>query len=359
MHMASHDLDAAYAATLFSLDAPPLSVEPYGNGHINETFLVTTAAGRAILQRMNTGVFPDPAALMRNIGLVTAFLRARGAETLDIVPGAGGAPYIHARDGYWRMYRFIEGTVSYELVPDASVFEAAGGAFGRFQRDLADFDASQLAVTIPDFHTTTKRYGALCGAIDRDAAGRLTGVEAEARFFQERAGDVGAIDRLVASGAIPMRVTHNDTKLNNILMDASTGAARAIIDLDTVMPGTMLADFGDAIRFGASTGLEDEPDLGKVHFSLPLFAAFAHGFLSPLKDVVTDAEASMLAQAARLMTLECGMRFLADYLDGDRYFAVRYGEHNLVRARTQIRLAGEMELQMASMERIVAQELER
>ncbi|MEE1296899.1 MAG: aminoglycoside phosphotransferase family protein [Bifidobacterium sp.] len=356
--MASNATDArdlARVAAAFALEGDVESIEPYGEGHINATYVVGTAPGdgaesageagpacavrRYILQRMNTLAFPDTAALMRNIELVTGFLRDQGQETLELVPTRGGASWLDDATGAWRVYRFIEGTRSYNLVDDPEVFRRAGAAFGAFQGRLAGFDASLLTETIARFHDTPARYQAFLDAVARDPLGRADGVRDEIAFYTARAGQYDAIVRALADGTIPLRVTHNDTKLNNILMDAQSGEPRAIIDLDTVMPGSLLYDFGDSIRFGASTALEDEPDLDKVHFSLPLFRAYAEGFLGAVGDGVTDGEAAMLPLASRMMTMECGMRFLADYLVGDEYFAIAYPEHNLVRARTQIKLA--------------------
>lgn len=263
----------------FAIDGAVASVTPYGDGHINVTYLVVTDEARYVLQRMNTDVFPDTAALMRNIELVTGFLRAQGQETLEIIPTKDGRSWLAADDGMFRVYRFIEGTMSYNLVDDLRVFERAGAAFGAFQCTLAEFDAAQLAETIARFHDTPHRYADFRAAVAADPLGRAKDVRDEIGFFDERAPEYGRIVDALADGSVPLRVTHNDTKLNNILMDADSGEPRAIIDLDTVMPGSMLFDFGDSIRFGASTGLEDEPDLGKVHFSLPLFRAYASGFL--------------------------------------------------------------------------------
>lgn len=341
--MTDNEVVLAAAACKFALAGTPERIVPYGHGHINTTYLVTTDTARYIMQRMNTSVFPDTKRLMRNIELVTAFLKTAGQETLDIIPTKDGASYCELESGAWRMYAFIEDTTSYNLVPNAEVFRGAGAAFGRFQQCLADFDASQLTETIANFHNTPSRLRDFQSALASDALGRVNSCRAEIDFFLERADQYPTVMQGLADGSIPLRVTHNDTKLNNILMDAISLKPRAIIDLDTVMPGSMLYDFGDSIRFGASTALEDERDLDKVHFSTELFAAYAQGFVGRLRESITRREAELLAFSGRLLTLECGMRFLADYLVGDTYFATKYPEHNLVRARTQIKLAGEME----------------
>lgn len=262
-------------------------------------------------------------------------------------------------DGAWRIYKFIEGTISYNLVPNADVFRESGAAFGEFQNFLAGFDASQLTETIAHFHDTPSRFRDFKAALEADKMGRAETCKPEVDFFLAHEDQYSRIMDGLADGSVPLRVTHNDTKLNNILMDAKTGKARAIIDLDTIMPGSMLFDFGDSIRFGASTALEDEKDLDKVHFSTELFRAYAEGFVGKVRDSITDKEAELLAFAGNMMTMECGMRFLADYLAGDTYFATKYPEHNLVRARTQIKLVREMEQKADEIRAIVDDVMER
>lgn len=345
--------DLVRVASSFRIEGEARSVEPYGDGHINATYLVGAGRRRYVLQRMNTDVFPDTANLMRNIELVTAFLREHGQETLELIPTRRGDAYLVGDGGAYRMYAFIEGTVSYNLVRDADVFRRAGAAFGAFQNTLAGFDASALTETIARFHDTPSRFGDLRCAVADDPRGRAAACAEEIAFFEARADGYGAIMDALADGSVPLRVTHNDTKLNNILIDETTGEPRAIIDLDTVMPGSLLFDFGDSIRFGASTALEDEPDLDRVHFSPALFRAFAEGFLGEVGEGLTPRERELLPESARMMTLECGMRFLTDHLDGDVYFATRHPGHNLVRARTQIRLAQEMETLMPRLMGIV------
>ena len=353
--MPTPDISKLFAiAARFDLGADVRDIAPYGDGHINHTYLATTDGARYILQRMNTDIFPDTERLMRNVELVTSHLRANGKETLDIIPTLDGCSYLNDDSGEWRVYRFIEGTVSYNLVPDADVFRESGAAFGEFQNDLAEFDASQLTETIAHFHDTPHRFEDFKTALAADTKGRAATCRDETAFFLDHAGMYATITDALADGTIPLRVTHNDTKLNNILMDATTGKARAIIDLDTIMPGSMLYDFGDSIRFGASTALEDEQDLDKVHFSTDLFRAYTEGFVGALRGSITAREADLLPMGAMMMTLECGMRFLADYLAGDTYFATKYPEHNLVRARTQIKLVQEMEAALDTMRAIVA-----
>lgn len=341
--MTDIDPTLVQVAARFALDGEPKSIERYGDGHINATYLVVTDEKRYILQRMNTSIFPDTAGLMRNVELVTGFLKSKGRETLELVPLKEGGTWFEDETGAWRVYAFIENTVSYNLVPSAEVFRAGGAAFGEFQNFLAEFDASQLVETIANFHNTPSRFRDFQAAVEADPLGRAAGCQEEIAFYMDHADQYATITDGLADGSIPLRVTHNDTKLNNILMDADTGKPRAIIDLDTVMPGSMLYDFGDLIRFGASTALEDEKDLDKVHFSVELFAACAEGFLGEVLASATPREIELVNFAGNMMTLECGMRFLGDYLVGDTYFATKYPEHNLVRTRTQIKLVTEME----------------
>ena len=329
-------------AEQFKIEGAVQSVAPYGEGHINLTLLVTTDKKRYILQKMNTRVFPDSDALMKNICAVTEYLKGCGAETLDVIPTRTGEKYLRGEDNF-RMYAFIENTVTYQLATDKDVFEESGRAFGHFQNLLASFDASVLSETIPQFHDTPKRYRDFCAALEKDAFDRAKLCRPETEFLLAHKDTLSKIADGLKDGSVPLRVTHNDTKLNNILMDAETHKARAVIDLDTVMPGSMLYDFGDSIRFGASTAAEDETDLRKVHFSLTLFEAYSRGYLSAVKDSITEKELTLLPYGAYLMTLECGMRFLTDYLLGNVYFATKYEEHNLVRCRTQFALAKQME----------------
>ena len=325
----------------------------YGEGHINDTYLVTTDQKRYILQRMNTRVFPDSARLMQNVCAVTSHLKAKGVETLRVVPTKEGKSFLQA-EANWRVYDFIEGTATYQTASDASVFANSGRAFGEFQTHLSDFDASVLFEVIPHFHDTPKRFRDFKAALEADALGRAKDSRPEIDFILSHESTYGVAMESLADGTLPLRVTHNDTKLNNILIDAETGMARAVIDLDTVMPGSLIFDFGDSIRFGASTAAEDEKDLDKVHFSLPLFTAYAEGYCAAVKKSITPREAELLPYGAYLMTIECGMRFLADHLSGDTYFATKYAGHNLVRARTQIKLAGEMEQSIPQMQAIVS-----
>ncbi len=336
----------------FDIDGEVLSVKTLGDGHINSTVLVSTDKKRFVLQRVNSSVFKDVEGLMSNVFSVTEYLTSIGVETLCFLRTKDGAGFVKDGESYYRMYAFIEDTVTYQTVTDANVFKNSGAAFGKFQNQLAGFDASVLLESIPDFHNTPKRYNDFINAVNANICGRAKTCKAEIDFIVSHKDTYSKVVEGLADGSVPLRVTHNDTKLNNILMDAKTNEARAIIDLDTIMPGSMLYDFGDSIRFGASSAAEDEPELDKVHFDISLYEAYASGFCPEVKGSITQREIELLPYSAYLMTIECGMRFLADYLSGDKYFATKYPEHNLVRARTQIKLAGEMEASFDEMLKI-------
>lgn len=343
----------------FCLRGKPVRCEPYGQGHINETYLVRTDEPHDyILQRLNTQVFPDAEGLMRNVAAVSAHLKRKCDDprrVLTLVPTVGGT--LCHRDengGYWRVLEFVPGGICLEQARSPEDMRQSGAAFGGFQKQLADFPAETLVETIPRFHDTPERYRQLRQAIAEDRAGRLRQVRPEVEEYLAREAEADGLMRLHREGALPTRVTHNDTKLNNVMLDAETQTALCVLDLDTVMPGLAANDFGDAIRFGASTALEDERDLNKVALSLPYYEAFAEGFLGACGDAMTDAELETLPLGAKLMTLECGARFLADYLNGDVYFHVSREGHNLDRARTQLKLVKDMERKWHDMRRIVA-----
>lgn len=337
----------------------------YGSGHINDTFRVVMEGDQEylyILQRMNHDIFKDPVSLMKNIEGVTGFLRekiiANGGdaqrETLNLVPTKdGGCFYRDSNGNYWRAYYFILGATCYNLVEKPEDFYQSGKAFGNFQKLLSDYPARELNETIPNFHNTPVRFETFKKAVAEDVMGRAATVEREIAFVMDRAGDMGAAQNMLEQGELPLRVTHNDTKLNNIMIDDVTGQAVCIIDLDTIMPGLSIFDFGDSIRFGANTAEEDETDLSKVSLSLPLFEIYTKGFLEGCQGRLTEQEVDMLPMGAKLMTLECGIRFLTDYLQGDTYFKIHRENHNLDRTRTQFGLVADMEAKWAEMKKIV------
>ncbi|MDE6408492.1 MAG: aminoglycoside phosphotransferase family protein [Anaeroplasmataceae bacterium] len=345
------------AAEAFQIDGEVVDIQPYGEGHINQTLLVTTSKKRYILQKMNTNVFSDPDSLMKNICYVTEALSSKGIETLHVVPTKSKSSFLkrknEGKEECFRIYDFIENTVTFQKVTDKEVFYNSGKAFGEFQNYLASFDASLLSETIPNFHNTPKRYLDFEEALRKDKLNRAKDCQEEIDFILAHKNTLACVVEGMKNGSIPLRVTHNDTKLNNILMDEKTHKARAVIDLDTIMPGSMLYDFGDSIRFGASTAAEDEKDLDKVHFDAELFKAYAEGFCEAVYKSITPRELELLPYSAYLLTMECGMRFLTDYLSGDTYFAIKYSDHNLIRTRTQLKLAKEVEESVEELQTIV------
>jgi len=356
--------DMKAIASAFAVEGHWIASRPIDSGHINDTYCSEfEAAGkrtRYLNQRINHLVFREPGKLMENIRRVTSFAReqivAAGGdplrETLNIVPARDGSPFIRTPDGnYWRTFLYIEGARTYETVENLRHVYAASRAFGAFQRMLRRLPGGRLHETIPNFHHTRKRFEALAAAVDKDPCNRAAGTEIA--FALEREGDTGIIVEGLASGRIPERVTHNDTKLNNVLIDDRTGEGICVIDLDTVMPGSVLYDFGDSVRLGAATAAEDERDLSKVGFDTRLFDRLAAGYLDAARDFLTDEETRLLAFSAKLLTLECGMRFLTDHLEGDVYFKIHREGHNLDRCRTQFKMVAEMERRMPEMEAVI------
>ncbi len=346
------------AARHFQFVGEPVLCEPYGNGHINRTYLVRTDRGvDYILQRVNEKVFRDVAALMENVAAVTRFLAAGEPDprrVLTLIPTTEGVDYhLDETGGFWRAYLFITDSVCLERAGTPRDFAMSGVAFGRFQKQLALFPAATLHETIPRFHDTPNRCAQLMRAVADDPLERLREVKPEVDFILAREERAGKLMDMRRSGELPVRVTHNDTKLNNVLLDKHTREPLCVIDLDTVMPGLAAFDFGDSVRFGASTAAEDETDLGKVSMSLELFEHFAKGFLSECGKSLTAAEISALPLGAWTMTLECGVRFLSDYLSGDVYFRVHRERHNLDRCRTQLKLVADMEAKWVEMERTI------
>ena len=345
-------------ACSFRIDGTPVECLEFGSGHINSTYKVRTDAGREyVLQRINKYVFKDPVRLMENAGAVTDFLRQRVEDprmALHFIPTHDEKFYfMDDEEEYWRMYDFIGGFCLDAPESEEDFYQSAI-AFGRFQHMLSDFPAHTLFETIPEFHNTIDRYRQLRESIEKDACGRLEGVKEDVAFMMEREELACTLQRLRESGELPLRVTHNDTKLNNVLLDKDTRKSLCVLDLDTVMPGLSLYDFGDSIRFGAATAAEDEKDLSKMEMDLHLFEVYTKGFLEAATSL-TDREVELLPLGAFVITLELATRFMKDYLDGDLYFKTAYPEHNLVRARAQMKLAADMQAKFEDMNRIVAE----
>lgn len=347
----------------FNTNGTIVSIEPYGNGHINDTYKVVTSEKVYILQRINQFVFKDPIALMRNMYHVTEYLRVQlnqqhdqTFETLTCISTQdGNVYYCDDASNVWRLTYFITGSVSYEQVENAQQFKESGRAFGYFQYLLKDFPAETLNETIKDFHNTPKRYQRFCEVVAKDPYNRANSVKDLIQFVHERRDFMTILWDAYDAGVITKRVTHNDTKLNNILFNEITGDAQCIIDLDTVMPGFVHDDFGDSIRFGATTAKEDERDISKVHFDLKLYRLYLEGFISGTQGSLTTQEIELLPVGAKMMTLECGMRFLTDYLEGDVYFKTAYEDHNVVRCRTQFKLVSDMEAVWKQLEQLSAE----
>lgn len=344
-----------------------IGYKPITAGHINDTYIVEYLQEngekiRYLLQRINTNVFRMPVELMENVMGVTAFLRKKieaaggdpARETLTVFPAKDGKNYYMAEDGgCWRMYNFVEDTFSINELTSAEDFKSAALSFGNFQNLLADYPIETLYETIPNFHNTPSRFKDFLEALEKNASGRKGEAVPEIDFVLAREKDCSVITDLLDSGMLPVRVTHNDTKLNNVLFDNTTKKGLCVVDLDTVMPGSSLYDFGDSIRFGANTAAEDEKDLSKVSLSLEYFKAYVEGYLEAAGKSLTENEINYLPFSAKLLTLECGIRFLGDFINGDVYFKTEYPEHNLVRARTQFKLVEDIEAKYAEMMRIV------
>ena len=340
----------------FQIASQPVFCRTFGHGNINYTFLITTDNGKQyILQRINTHVFKKPVQLMENVIAVTKHIGSKvddPSKVLHFIPALDGNYYYRdERRRYWRCYEFVGGFCLEAPESDADFYESAV-AFGRFQEQLSDFPAGTLYETIPNFHNTPDRYRQLHIAMDEDACDRLQFVQKEIDFIMEREQEAGTIQRLLESGELPLRVTHNDTKLNNVLLDMKTRKALCVLDLDTVMPGSSLFDFGDSIRFGAATAPEDVQELSRMHLDLHLFDVYTKGFLSGC-NTLTEQEIELLPLGAKIITLELAVRFLTDYLESDHYFKTQYADHNLVRCRAQLRLVEDMEAKWYQMQKIV------
>ena len=352
----------------FSIRGAFVSGVSHGNGHINDTYAVTCEERgrrvRYILQRINHRVFGNVPALMENIQRVTQHAAARlatrpetvaeGRQTLTVVPTREGAAYHRdAADSFWRCYDFVEQASTYDIVQSPAQAREAAYAFGIFQGLVSDLTGPRLHETIPNFHHTRRRFDTLCRAIAADSHGRAAAAQEEIAFALSREHSVDVLLELHASGQVPERITHNDTKLNNVMLDDATGRGVCVIDLDTVMPGLALYDFGDMVRSATNTVAEDERDLSRVQMSLPVFAALVEGYLASAREFLNPAEIAHLAFSAELITLEIGMRFLTDFLEGDVYFKTRRTHHNLDRCRCQFALLRSMEAQAVAMKRLV------
>lgn len=370
------DVRKADAATLqkiaeqFQIFGDFVNGEPYGSGHINDTYkisyLVAGTPVHYLLQRINHHVFTAPANVQSNILRVTRHIAARLTETgakdisrrtLTVVPTRYDEPVYHDVEGnWWRMYLFVEKATTYDVIQSTDQAFLVAKAFAGFQSMVADMPAPRLHETIPNFHNTVKRYEALQTAIQKDAFNRVKDVQPEIEFVQARAGEFGRLLERQAKGEIPERITHNDTKLNNVMLDDKTGEGICVIDLDTVMPGLALYDFGDMCRTATATAAEDETDLSKVYSRMDMFEALAKGYCSAAKFLV-PAEKEELAFSARLITMTIGIRFLTDYLSGDVYFRIKRPGHNIDRCRTQFKMVASMEEQSEQMEQIVREAL--
>lgn len=336
-----------------------VKVSPYGGGHINSTFLVESDP-KYILQKINTHVFPHPVELMNNIELVTEHLAKKLSEagedvskgTYSVVKAKDGKNFVETEDGFYRVITFID-AVSHDNASDPMELYRAARTYGKFQKMLSDFSAEQLFEVIPLFHHTPNRMKNLEKAIAENKSGRLDRVKADVEFALSMKDRVSEIVDGIADGSVPLRVTHNDTKLNNFLFDKENGECVCLVDLDTVMPGSLLYDYGDALRVGASSAAEDETDLSKVNFCIEPFEQFTRGLLEALGSDMTERERALLPYSQLLMTFEVGIRFLTDYLDGDVYFKTAYPEHNIDRARNQFKLVRDIDARMDELNALV------
>jgi hypothetical protein len=351
----------------FIKDANMVSVKKIDIGHINQTYFITdkktdNTKNKYVLQKINTKIFTQPEELVNSIVKVTQHIRNKLIEmggdvdrgTINLLKSSQDQYYYKDdEENYWRCYIYINNSRTYQVVESPSHLTAAAKAIGQFQKFLLDFPAEDLFIIIPDFHNTKLRYKAFAKAVEADAFGRAQFVQDEINFVKARENDTSLLIDLYESGKLPLRVTHNDTKFNNILIDDNTGEGVAVIDLDLVMPGLSLYDFGDSIRSSTNPAEEDEKDLSKVEMNLELFEAFTKGYLGVVGDILTDAEIEYLPISGKIMTLECGIRFLTDYLSGDTYFKIHRDRHNVDRCRTQFKMVADMENKMDEMKAIV------
>ena len=366
MHEKSLEI-AVEALKSMKFDGDVINVKSFGSGIINDTFLVTCKNNKGnenkyILQKINSSIFKNVEKLMENYCGVCDYIKKIVSEnggdvereTITVVPTNSGKSYLKdSLDNYWRAIKFISDTVTYDVAESAEDFYKVGKAFGEFQNKLAGYNAENLYESIPNFHNTKERFKTFLLAIENNKARRLESVRSEVDFILEREKDTSILLDLYENGELPLRVTHNDTKISNILMDANTKNGICIIDLDTIMPGLSLYDFGDAIRSGATHALEDEKDLDKVYVDLEFFEAFTKGFLEGTNSSLTEKEIEMLPMGAKVITLEQAIRFLTDYLDGDVYYKTSYSNQNLDRTRTQLKLVKDIEEKWNELNNIV------
>lgn len=350
------------AVSHYDVKIDPDTCKSFGGGHINDTYIFASDksenAEKYIIQAVNTNVFKNPEQIMDNIRMVSEHIIAKTGGhkgVMHFVPTKTDRYWHPDRDNkFWRLYHFVD-AICLDSPESCEDFYQCGFAFGEFQKNLSDFPAEKLHETIPNFHNTPKRFENFLKAVEADVCGRAADVQEEINFIKEREPFYHVLFENYAAGKLPLRVTHNDTKINNVLLDAKTRKSLCVIDLDTIMPGFSVNDFGDAIRFGASTAAEDEKDLSKVSMSLELYEAYTNGFLTGTDGLLTNSEIELLPEGAKMMTIECGMRFLTDYLEGDTYFKTSYAGQNLDRCRTQLKLVSDMEEKWDEMKRIVRQ----
>jgi hypothetical protein len=354
-------------ALKFAIEGKLTSAEEIETGHINSTWRVVFEAEegqrrRYILQRINATVFENPMAVMKNVERVTRHINDRvmrtkkdlSGQTLALYPGRDGRSWVLDEDGgIWRCYNFIEGCRTYDVVENEGQAYQAARAFGAFQDLVSDLLSDELVETIPGFHDTRVRYDRLMAVLEEDPCDRAAEVAGEIAFIREREGDVDRVLRPLNDGEIPLRITHNDTKINNVMIDEKSDEAVCVIDLDTVMPGSVLYDFGDLVRTAVSPAEEDERDLSKIEVRMPVFEALVEGYMSSASGFLNERELELLAFSSQLITLEVAMRFLTDHLEGDRYFKIHHEGHNLERCRAQLRLVGLLEEKMGEMEEVV------
>ena len=336
-------MDILLAVSKFNIKDHVIGFMPLGNGHINSTYLIMTKSKRSyVIQKINNHVFKDVDKLMENICMTTEFLASKGYETINIVRTKEGKPYIQIGDDYYRLYIYIDNVVCYEGVSDLDAVYNAAKAFGMLHKSLRDFDATKLSEVIPNFHNTQVRYETFLKSVEKDVAGRVKTCQEEIANVNKYKDLYSKIIDYIKTGEVKLGVTHNDPKINNVLFDDYTNEIRAVIDLDTIMPGSYLYDYGDALRSLFTGEYEDSKDLSKINIDYPLFEMYTKGYLSEMKDVLTPKEVELLPFAVFLLSAELVIRFLTDYLDGDTYFRTAYPEHNLVRARTQMKLMNEI-----------------